>query len=212
MGKEAYDDYQRHLRDQEANSLKYRVFDRNSRFESLDDDPEAYCGLALTKSISAAKIKAGDLVLLEKNMRVPADMVLLRTSESAVAAGQRTPKQKHSRLPNDVDDLVTTKDGEQAPITDLPTSPGSRPTSGEDEEGGSCFVRTDQLDGETDWKLKIAVTKTQNCSNRELLSMKGELYGQSCGGELLLRLLLTLDPHRPQLMRRSRIFILSWGI
>lgn len=26
---------------------------------------------------------------------------------------------------------------------------------------GSCFIRTDQLDGETDWKLKVAVSYTQ---------------------------------------------------
>lgn len=26
---------------------------------------------------------------------------------------------------------------------------------------GSCFLRTDQLDGETDWKLKVAVLCTQ---------------------------------------------------
>ncbi|EPY85873.1 hypothetical protein CB1_000345003 [Camelus ferus] len=28
-------------------------------------------------------------------------------------------------------------------------------------EAGSCFIRTDQLDGETDWKLKVAVSCTQ---------------------------------------------------
>ena len=29
------------------------------------------------------------------------------------------------------------------------------------EKSGSCFIRTDQLDGETDWKLRLAVTETQ---------------------------------------------------
>ncbi|XP_070132002.1 probable phospholipid-transporting ATPase IIB isoform X16 [Equus przewalskii] len=29
------------------------------------------------------------------------------------------------------------------------------------EKAGSCFIRTDQLDGETDWKLKVAVSCTQ---------------------------------------------------
>ena len=29
------------------------------------------------------------------------------------------------------------------------------------EKSGSCFIRTDQLDGETDWKLRLAVTDTQ---------------------------------------------------
>ena len=29
------------------------------------------------------------------------------------------------------------------------------------EKAGSCFIRTDQLDGETDWKLRLAVGTTQ---------------------------------------------------
>lgn len=29
---------------------------------------------------------------------------------------------------------------------------------------GSCFIRTDQLDGETDWKLRVAVACTQRLS------------------------------------------------
>ena len=29
------------------------------------------------------------------------------------------------------------------------------------EKNGSCFVRTDQLDGETDWKLRVAIPSTQ---------------------------------------------------
>jgi phospholipid-translocating ATPase len=28
------------------------------------------------------------------------------------------------------------------------------------ERSGAVFIRTDQLDGETDWKLRKAVTKT----------------------------------------------------
>ncbi|KAJ9123974.1 hypothetical protein QFC22_000765 [Naganishia vaughanmartiniae] len=179
MGKEAYDDYQRHLRDREANSLKYLVLDRGSRFDSVDDDVEAYFGSALTKSISAAKIKAGDLVLLEKNARVPADMLLLRTSESGLAAQQRTPKRNNSTLPSDMNELVDANDTGRAPIVNSLTDLVPRPATGDEEEGGSCFVRTDQLDGETDWKLKVAVAKTQKCSNRELLSLKGELYADA---------------------------------
>ena len=29
------------------------------------------------------------------------------------------------------------------------------------ERAGTCFIRTDQLDGETDWKLRLAVPSTQ---------------------------------------------------
>ena len=29
------------------------------------------------------------------------------------------------------------------------------------EKGGACFIRTDQMDGETDWKLRLAIGNTQ---------------------------------------------------
>ena len=51
----------------------------------------------------------GECVVLLQDQRIPADMVLLRTTE----------------------------------------------------KNGSCFIRTDQLDGETDWKLRVAVPSTQ---------------------------------------------------
>ena len=66
--------------------------------------------------------QVGDIVYVEKGHRVPADMILLRTTE-------------HS---------------------------------------GSCFVRTDQLDGETDWKLKLAVPPTQKLESDEALLLTAE--------------------------------------
>lgn len=42
------------------------------------------------------------------------------------------------------------------------------------EKAGSIFIRTDQLDGETDWKLRKAVPFTQKVSSVEaLLSLEG---------------------------------------
>ncbi len=47
------------------------------------------------------------------------------------------------------------------------------------EHSGSCFVRTDQLDGETDWKLKLAVPMTQKLdSDEELLSLDVSVYAE----------------------------------
>jgi phospholipid-translocating ATPase len=118
MGKEAYDDYQRNLRDREANSAKYLILDPASIASSHDYNP--------TRAVPSSKLRVGDLVLLEKNQRVPADMVLLRTSESS----------------------------------------------------GTCFIRTDQLDGETDWKLRVAVPFCQKLeSDWDLLGLDAEIYG-----------------------------------
>lgn len=125
MGKEAYDDYKRHLRDREANSQRYLVLTPPSVSDS--DVEQAYLNAhANTRSVPSSSIRVGDLVLLEKDQRVPADMILLHTSEGS----------------------------------------------------GTCFIRTDQLDGETDWKLRVAVPECQKLDeNRDLIRLDAEIYG-----------------------------------
>ncbi|KAH9261965.1 hypothetical protein BASA82_000974 [Batrachochytrium salamandrivorans] len=96
MGKEALDDYKRYQRDKEANSQKYVRLCASGPSE-----------------IPSSHLCVGDLVVIHKNQRVPADCILLRTTEAS----------------------------------------------------GACFIRTDQLDGETDWKLRVAVPYSQKLSS-----------------------------------------------
>lgn len=158
MGKEALDDYQRYLRDKESNSTRYLILDR-----SVSGDAED--GL-LTRSVSSSKLKVGDMVVLEKNDRIPADMVLLRTSEGPAGDSSDV---------TDQSDLFLLEDG--AVLAPKDTSVTQAPPA-EADDGGACFVRTDQLDGETDWKLRIAVGVTQTMSDSQLVGMKGSLYGE----------------------------------
>nr|XP_019571196.1 PREDICTED: probable phospholipid-transporting ATPase IIB isoform X2 [Rhinolophus sinicus] len=90
--REAIDEFRRFQRDKEVNSQLYSKLTVRGKVQ-----------------VKSSDIQVGDLIIVEKNQRVPSDMVFLRTSEKA----------------------------------------------------GSCFIRTDQLDGETDWKLKVAVSCTQ---------------------------------------------------
>jgi len=121
MGKEAYDDFQRNQRDREANSQKYLILEPPTDGQvtsPIDDGPH-------TRFVPSSSLRIGDLVHLEKNQRVPADLILLRTSD----------------------------------------------------QSGTCFIRTDQLDGETDWKLRVAVPACQKLvSDRDLLSLDAEIY------------------------------------
>ncbi|KAI0987999.1 hypothetical protein GJ496_001725 [Pomphorhynchus laevis] len=91
LSREAYDDLKRRNRDREVNQQKYKCW-RNGKYEV----------------IASEKLKVGDIVWVEKDQRVPADLVLLHCGGN-----------------------------------------------------GSCFLRTDQLDGETDWKLRIACHLSQ---------------------------------------------------
>ena len=108
--REAIDDFRRFKRDREVNGSKYVKLTMRGRV-----------------SVTSADIKVGDIVFVEKGSRVPADMVLLRTTEHT----------------------------------------------------GACFVRTDQLDGETDWKLKLAVPMTQKLEGDEsLLAADASVYAE----------------------------------
>jgi phospholipid-translocating ATPase len=137
IGKEAYDDWQRFTRDKAANSTRYQILDPiaapssrrtpNSHHLSTPTlgDEEAALVIPPLKSIPSSRLRVGDLVLIEKNQRVPADVILLRTSDAS----------------------------------------------------GTCFIRTDQLDGETDWKLKVALEPTQALpTDSALLHVDGEMY------------------------------------
>lgn len=106
LGKEAIDDFKRYVRDKEANSEKYKKIMRD--------------GIHIVPS---STLCVGDLVILEKNQRVPADMVVLKTQEIE----------------------------------------------------GQCFIRTDQLDGETDWKLRNAVSSVNSQDYSDLFKKTKEM-------------------------------------
>ena len=137
MGKEAYDDWKRNQRDHEANSAKYLILEPSPAGRRDPSPP--------TRAVPSSKLRVGDLVLIEKNQRVPADLILLRTSDAT----------------------------------------------------GTCFIRTDQLDGETDWKLRVAVPSTQQLNeDRELLELDAEIYGPSFRTDLMLMLTASSPPSR----------------
>ncbi|TGZ60463.1 hypothetical protein CRM22_008504 [Opisthorchis felineus] len=113
--REAIDDIRRFLRDREVNQTTYGKIMRHGQVR-----------------VTSADIKVGDMIHLEKNQRVPADMVLLWTSD----------------------------------------------------RNGSCFIRTDQLDGETDWKLRHAIPPTQTFVNSvglpsALFDMQAQVFAEA---------------------------------
>lgn len=136
IGKEAYDDYKRNLRDREANGQKYIVVDPPSISPHLS-----------TRALPSSSLLVGQLVRLQKNDRVPADMVLLWTSDPS----------------------------------------------------GTCFVRTDQLDGETDWKMRLSVGETQGLGEEgvaKLGSGEAEIYADAPTKDIHTFIgTLTLHPH-----------------
>lgn len=132
LGKEAMDDLARRRRDTEANGEEFELLDfdygtenkkkkgkRVKRSTASDGSP--------TTTIKSSSIKVGDILVLGKDMRVPADVIILKA------------------------------------ISNDPAEP---------DASGESFIRTDQLDGETDWKLRVAPGISQNLSLEDLLHLK----------------------------------------
>ncbi|XP_038070478.1 probable phospholipid-transporting ATPase IIB [Patiria miniata] len=110
MVREALDDFRRFCRDREVNGQEFMKLTR--------------AGIV---KVPSSDIQVSDLIVVEKDQRVPADMVFLRTTE----------------------------------------------------KNGSCFIRTDQLDGETDWKLRLAVGSCQRLARDEdLLDLNAFVYAE----------------------------------
>jgi len=95
MLKEAYEDWKRGQRDKLLNEKAYKRLD---------------CHSGIIRDVKALDIRVGDIIQVNSDERIPADLVCLFTTEKS----------------------------------------------------GAAYIRTDQLDGETDWKVRRSVVGIQN--------------------------------------------------
>lgn len=188
LGKEAWDDISRRRRDAEANSEPYTVvrfedviFDANGLSRSgkkrkkqngaLNSIPEGEepNGTVNQPTITVEEIskpsrdlKVGDVLKLNKNQRVPADLVILRSvvSDHVVANPEDDTPQ-----PPDPDSTLIETEGESAGASTSNAKSDSELT-------GEAFIRTDQLDGETDWKLRLASPLTQTLTLHDFTRLR----------------------------------------
>ena len=190
LGKEALDDIARRRRDAEANKEEYTILDlrdqtkvpgkiekprtrskrrqSHSRLGDIEEEEEGVGGSGRPASVEVAErsvkskdLKVGDVLKLGKDQRVPADLVILRsyTSENVVAnlpVVENMKRQKETDLLLDSQTDSTPSDSSTSKLEPN----GDASSSGDGV--GETFIRTDQLDGETDWKLRLASPITQN--------------------------------------------------
>ena len=114
--KELADDINRRIQDFKTNSTKVTViqFVKNKKSSSKE--------LKKIKK-TYSNLKVGDIIELNKDERIPADIVVLKTYNES--------------------------------------------------EDSNTFIRTDQLDGETDWKLRKAPGITQKLNEYQILTLNG---------------------------------------
>lgn len=190
IGKEAMDDLERLKRDKESNSAPFELLQAaQQQHDTRCRDEEE--GAARLRDFEAcrvvqpsSKIKVGNFVVLHKNQRVPADMVLLKTWGGDQLPERETPGKKPRRDtgPNEdeIDDRFVLGDdsdqhgAEQADGSSKSQDDRAQGRIDNPSAGGTCFIRTDQLDGETDWKLRVAVDITQRMSESDIASLSVE--------------------------------------
>jgi phospholipid-translocating ATPase len=153
-------------------------------------------------------LKVGDVLKLGKDQRVPADVVILKsyTNESASVS--------KPAASNSVEELLLV-----SPVSD-PAIDQTMDTVAEAHEStarlgntpaadaggvGETFIRTDQLDGETDWKLRLGSPLTQNLQPSEFVRLRivagkpDKKVNEFIGTVELLPKSIGYDPHVPKL-------------
>ena len=161
---------------------------KSSRLDAIDEEEEMLeNGTSKTKSnievdeinIRSRDLKVGDVLKLGKEQRVPADLVILRTfpaessfastSTSQIGDSKGTPSEPLKEAVQEPPIAQTS--GAIADAKQSTSHDDSNP-SADGDGSGEIFIRTDQLDGETDWKLRIAPSLTQSLSPHDFTRLK----------------------------------------
>ena len=128
--------------------------------------------------IRSRDLKVGDVLRLGKDQRVPADLVILKCYAAEVAAAPDL-AQPASDKPTERGEHLIDHDADgsqvQAPASisrELTTDTADTSQLAKTAEGGEAFIRTDQLDGETDWKLRLASPLTQSLDPRSFTRLR----------------------------------------
>ena len=138
LGKEALDDIGRRQKVPEANA-------------------EEYCAVSLGRSNpmevtkKSRDLKVGDVLKVRRNQRLPADVVILK-SVSMTLVLRANLYQQNPCLKRLATDLLESDQGPSKPA----------PNAADNSSIGDTFIRTDQLDGETDWKLRLTFRLSQS--------------------------------------------------
>ena len=156
LGKEALDDISRRRRDAEANAEEFSVLSFETSIVS-----------EMTKK--SRDLRVGDILKIRKNQRLPADVVILKSISNDLGTTRQDSLEEGARGPST--DLLEEGQGSSESIPQIST--GVDPAHPVDAySAGDIFIRTDQLDGETDWKLRLPSVLSQPLALSDFTGLK----------------------------------------
>lgn len=142
-----------------------------------EEDPETPSARVVELIKPSRDLKVGDVIVLNKDQRLPADVVILKSFSTELAAASHSEMVDLGKDPSDAR-LLNIGESTIAPSATIraQAATGARldndTTSADPSGGGEAFIRTDQLDGETDWKLRLATPLAQTLPASEYLRLK----------------------------------------
>lgn len=129
--------------------------------------------------IKSRDLKVGDVLKLGKDQRVPADLVILKSysTESSIPvpsipAASLFPSDESETLSEPLKEPSTDRTSKSGLNVEQPSLHDTSTAAADPGGVGETFIRTDQLDGETDWKLRLASPLTQSLDSRDFTRLK----------------------------------------
>lgn len=171
-----------------SNKNRGRGAFKNTRLDAIEEEEE-YLGegnqgvgsnIEVDEiDIKSRDLKVGDILKLGKDQRVPADLVILKSypTESSVTvpsipAASYMSSEETGHLVEPLKEPPIARTLNSGTNVDQPTSFVESTPSANSGGVGETFIRTDQLDGETDWKLRLASPLTQSLNPRDFTRLK----------------------------------------
>ena len=171
-----------------SNKNSVRGISKYSRLDAIEEEEETLGDDSQGVSsnievdeidIKSRDLKVGDILKLGKDQRVPADLVILKSYSaetlvtiSSIPAASLASSEETRDLAEPLKEPPNDSNLSSGIGVEKLTPPDtSTPTT--DAGGvGETFIRTDQLDGETDWKLRLASPLTQSLDPRDFTRLK----------------------------------------
>lgn len=186
-----------------------RLSDIQEEEESAQSEGQGPSATTYEVVRKARDLKVGDVLKLGKDQRLPADVVILKSFPNELATTSNpmtgtTPASESILVDPVSDPPIDQSTSTTADALESTSKLGNTPSA--DAGGvGETFIRTDQLDGETDWKLRLGSPLTQQLPISEFVRLRivagkpdkkvNEFIGTV---ELLSKGSTGYDPHIPR--------------
>ncbi|PTB42259.1 uncharacterized protein TrAFT101_008649 [Trichoderma asperellum] len=137
-----------------------------------NEDGEQPTSVVQEISRKSKDLRVGDVLKLTKGQRVPADVVILQCHSTEGAT--TNPSVDEPTEPEEEETLLAFEEGESSSSAKgkAPERIPSQNDHANSGPSGETFIRTDQLDGETDWKLRLASPLTQSIALEEFVRLR----------------------------------------